>query len=88
MIRNDGSQNFTVNGSHLDVDLNGNGSAASCKPFSTTLKPGRSVRAHCSANIAMLGLSPGNQVTYNGTVDVPTDGFTNNDHDEENRTAS
>ena len=82
------SQNFTVNGSHLDVDLSGNGSAAECKPFSTTLKPGRKVRAHCTANIAMLGLSPGNLVTYNATVDVPADGFTNNDSDSEVRTTS
>jgi hypothetical protein len=30
---------------------------------------------------------PGNTVTYRGTVDVQADGFTNNDTDEENRTA-
>ena len=88
LLRNAGTANVAVNGSHLDVELNGNGSAASCKAFSTTLKPGRSVRAHCTANIATLGLSPGQQVTYTGTVDVPTDGFTNNDSDSEVRTTS
>jgi uncharacterized repeat protein (TIGR01451 family) len=81
-IRNVGSQTFSVNQANLDVALNGNGSAASCKSFSSTVKPGRKVTAHCSANIATLGLTRPAPVTYEATVDVPADGFTINDSDD------
>ena len=88
LIRNAGSQNFTLTNANLETSLNGNESAVSCKAFSATVKPGRSVRVHCSANIATLGLTPPQTVTYSATVDVPTDGFTQNDEDSEVRATS
>jgi uncharacterized repeat protein (TIGR01451 family) len=87
VIKNVGTQSFPVASGDLSTEVNGNSGASSCKAFGTTLKPGRSVKAQCSANLSILGLSPGNTVTYRGTVDVQADGFTNNDTDEENRTA-
>ena len=78
-LKNVGTQNVTVNNGNLDTKVNGDGGATSCKAFSSTLKPGRSVRVHCSANLSSLSLSPGDLVSYGGEVDVPGDGFTTND---------
>ncbi len=87
-LKNVGTQNVTVSNGNLDTEVDDDPGASSCKAFSTTLKPGRSFKAHCSANLSILGLSPGSSVIYSGTVDVPADGFTSNDTDEETRTAS
>ena len=87
-ITNVGSQAVTVTGGNLSAAINDDTGAVTCKSFSTTLRVGRSFKAACSADIASLGLSPGDTITYKGTVDVPADGFTGNDTEEENRTAS
>ena len=87
-LTNVGTQPVAVTGGNLIAEINGNGGAVTCKGFSTTLKVGRSFKAQCTANIAALGLTPGDALTYTGTADLPGDGFTSNDTDEENRTAS
>jgi large repetitive protein len=89
LITNVGTQLINAGSPDLSVEINGNSGAATCKPFSAFLKPGRSVRVHCSANIASVGgVDPGETVTYSATVDVSGDGFTSNDTDAEVRTAS
>jgi uncharacterized repeat protein (TIGR01451 family) len=90
-ITNAGTVNFTVDQSMLDVDVLDNSSStgeATCKAFSNTLKPGRSTRAHCTFNVANAGLTPGDTVDYTATVDVPGDGFTTNDSDDQSQPVS
>jgi uncharacterized repeat protein (TIGR01451 family) len=86
-IANVGTANFTATQSDIDATVNGS-SVVTCSSFSQLIKPGRSYRAKCSANLASLSLSPGNSVTYSATIDVTGDGFTNNDTDSQVRTAS
>ncbi len=86
-ITNVGTANFTATQSNIDATVNGS-SVVTCSSFSQLIKPGRSYRAKCSANLASLALSPGNSVTYSATLNVAGDGFTNNDTDSEPRTAS
>jgi uncharacterized repeat protein (TIGR01451 family) len=86
-IANVGTANFTATQSDIDGTVNGS-SVVTCSSFSQLIKPGRSYRAKCSANLASLSLSPGNSVTYSATIDVTGDGFTNNDTDSQVRTAS
>lgn len=81
-ITNVGTVNFTATQSDIDATVNGS-SVVTCSSFSQLIKPGRSYRAKCSANLASLALSPGNVVTYSATIDVAGDGFTNNDTDSE-----
>ena len=87
-ITNVGEQTVTVTGGNLTAAINDDTGAVTCKAFSTTLKMGRSFKAACSADIASLGLTPGDTIEYKGTVDVPADGFPNNDTNVEVRTTS
>jgi uncharacterized repeat protein (TIGR01451 family) len=77
-ITNVGTANFTATQSAIDATVNGS-SVVTCSSFSQLIKPGRSYRAKCSANLASLALTPPAPVTYEATVDVPGDGFTLND---------
>ena len=86
-ITNVGTVNFTATQNDIDATVNGS-SVVTCSSFSQLIKPGRSYRAKCSANLDSLPLSPGDSVTYSATLDVAGDGFTNNDDDSEVRTAS
>jgi uncharacterized repeat protein (TIGR01451 family) len=90
-ITNAGTVNFTVDQSMLDVDVLKNSSPtgeATCKAFSATLKPGRSIRAHCTFNVANAGLTSGDTVEYTATIDVAGDGFTSNDSDSQTQPVS
>lgn len=88
LVKNVGTGAFTTSNGDLNVTVNGNSGVVTCKPFSATIKPGRQTRAQCSANLDVLPLSVGNNVAYSATLDLPGDGFTANDTDTENRTAS
>ena len=78
LITNDGTSSFFASTSQLDVTVNSQ-NVVTCKPASKTLAPGASLKATCDANIQALGLSPGNSVTYEATVDLPFDSDSGND---------
>jgi uncharacterized repeat protein (TIGR01451 family) len=78
-ISNVGSDTITVNSGQLDAAINGNANLVECRSFSATLSSGESVRVRCTANIAGLGISPGDDVTYEATIDLPFDADSSND---------
>jgi large repetitive protein len=80
-VTNVGSQSFSVGNGNMDVEVDNSTSTVSCATFfSATLNPGKSTKFRCTwSPVNFGGISPGDTVTYTATVNVPTDGFTNND---------
>jgi hypothetical protein len=78
-ISNVGSDSITVNSGLLDVTINGDPTLASCRSFSRLLSPGDSVRVRCAGNIAGSGVLPGDDVTFEATIDLPFDADSSND---------
>jgi uncharacterized repeat protein (TIGR01451 family) len=87
VVINAGESPLPLSSNEIEVTVNGDGSVISCDAFTpATVKSASSKKVKCTANIAGLGLAPGDPVTYSATVDVPSDGFTANDTDSVFRT--
>jgi uncharacterized repeat protein (TIGR01451 family) len=78
-VNNVGTASFNLSSSDVDVEVNSSTTTVSCDTFSTTLAPGKSKKFRCTWSPAARGITSGTQVTYTATVNIPTDGFANND---------
>jgi len=79
IITNTGSIEVTVATANLAVTVNASTFTVSCKSKSFKIRPTKRKRFNCSFSPRTTGVTPGSTVTYTATVDLPADGFTNND---------
>jgi hypothetical protein len=60
------------------VQVNSSTDTVFCKLKTLKIKPGKQKRFNCSFSPRLTGITPGQGVTYQATVNLPADGFSAN----------
>lgn len=79
IVANVGAVEVTVSSTDLDVQVNSSTDTVFCKLKTLKIKPGKQKRFNCSFSPRLTGITPGQGVTYQATVNLPADGFSGND---------